>query len=298
MKDERSEKRIETKTSRTAEWTCLSRAVSSFEVEPHYRSDDSLASKLVPAGIMALARTRIGMAIFKRCAASKGIYEYVIARTKYIDAAFRDAPQNRFEQIVIFGAGFDTRALRFQEDIASTQIFELDVPTTQNAKIRRYEERGLTVPANLHFVPMDFDRQPIRERLSQSGFRIGSRGLFILEGVLMYLLPSSVVTTFQTLEAIAGTGSLVVFDYVRASVLRGERTLYGEAGASEAVKNVNEQWTFGLEPEDVESFLSRYEFKLHDHQDASGLERLYFTGRDGTVGHVNGTHCIVTAERV
>ena len=44
-----------------------------------------------------------------------GIYEYVCARTKVMDAAFLDALEAHFTQIVLLGAGFDTRALRFAE---------------------------------------------------------------------------------------------------------------------------------------------------------------------------------------
>ena len=44
-----SERRIEITTSRTAEWTSVSRAASSLESDSHYRSDDRIALQLVPA---------------------------------------------------------------------------------------------------------------------------------------------------------------------------------------------------------------------------------------------------------
>ncbi|MGA3137195.1 MAG: SAM-dependent methyltransferase [Terracidiphilus sp.] len=291
-------KRIHTMTSRTAQWTCMSRAASSLEDDPYYRSDDIIATKLIPLPVLTLLRTRIGRAVFRRCLAARGMYEYVIARTRYMDAAFQKALDDRFEQIVFFGAGFDTRAVRFQSELGSTQVFELDVPITQAAKIERYRQRGLAVPPNLKFVAIDFDKQSIPEKLSQFGFRGGERCLFILEGVLMYLLPASVDSTFRTLEALGGKGSLVVFDYVRASVLRGDRTAYGEAAVTRAVDKVNEQWHFGLEPGQMESFLSNYGFLMNDHRNARGLEQLYFADTSGAiVGHINGTHGIVTAER-
>ena len=46
-------------------------------------------------------------ALFVKVAAAKGIYEYIIARTKYIDAAFKEALADHFGQILIFGAGFE-----------------------------------------------------------------------------------------------------------------------------------------------------------------------------------------------
>jgi O-methyltransferase involved in polyketide biosynthesis len=59
------------------------------------------------------------------------MYEYIIARTKYIDAAFIQALKQDFDQVVIFGAGLDSRELRFQDINQATKIFELDAPITQ-----------------------------------------------------------------------------------------------------------------------------------------------------------------------
>ena len=157
----------------------MSRAASSFEIDPNYHSDDCLAAVLIPGYVKALLRTRAGRAVFRRFLATKGMYEYVIARTKYIDAVFREAVADDFGQIVLFGAGFDTRALRFQAESGRTQIFELDVPLTQQAKIGRYRQRNLAVPQNLKFVSIDFDRESIPEKLAQFGFHERERSLFI-----------------------------------------------------------------------------------------------------------------------
>lgn len=146
---------------------------------------------------------------------------------------------------------------------------------------------------------MDFDKESIAEKLTASGFHAAQRTLFILEGVLMYLLPASVIATFQPLETVAGHGSRLVFDYVRGSVLRGENTLYGEAGAMRSVSEVQEKWLFGFESGQVEVFLREHGFKVTDHADANELERCYFTSADGgPMARINGTHAIVTATRL
>ena len=74
---------------------------------------------------------------FFRLLAPMGVYEYVIAGTKYIDAVFEKALADRFDQILLFGAGYDTRALRFQDKAQHTHIFKLDAPHTQQAKIKQ-----------------------------------------------------------------------------------------------------------------------------------------------------------------
>ena len=226
------------------------------------------------------------------------MYEYVIARTKYIDAAFSQALAEQFDQVLVFGAGFDTRALRFEAEAGRTRIFELDVPVTQNAKLQEYRKKGLAIPSNVVFVAVDFDKESLPRRLDEAGFHTQQRSLFILEGLLMYLQPESVDELFRTIQGYAGPGSRVVFDYVHASVLRGEGKRYGERGATKMVAQADEPWQFGIESEAIEGFLSTYDLKLTDHRDAQALEAMYFTDGSGrVVGRVNGTHCLVTAQK-
>jgi methyltransferase (TIGR00027 family) len=293
------EKRIETTTSRTAEWTCLSRAISSLEKNDCYRSGDTIAVQLLPNRIKALIQIPWARALFSKIIPAKGMYEYVIARTKYIDAAFKEALANHFDQILIFGAGFDTRALRFQEMTGDTKIFELDVPTTQEAKLGQYRKRGLNVPPNLVFIPIDFDKESLPVKLEQAGFGKQQRSLFILEGLTMYLQPESVHETFQTIRDFAGAGSEVVFDYVYASVLRGEGQYEDERKIVESVAKEGEGWQFGIEKGQIEQFLSPHALRLCDQSDAPQLEQMYFKDANGRiVGRVNGTHCLLRAVKM
>jgi methyltransferase (TIGR00027 family) len=234
--------------------------------------------------------------LFSRRIAPQGIYEYTIARTKYIDAVFSEALAEGYDQILIFGAGFDTRALRFQGEAGDTRVFELDVPVTQEAKLRQYARRGLDIPKNLRFIPIDFDKESLPDRLEEAGFTSGARSLFLLEGLLMYLQPESVHETFRVIGRFAGEGSEVVFDYVRASVLRKEGLHYGEAAVSERVASAGEGWHFGIEEEELVQFLTQFGLTVREHLAPHDLARLYFTDASGEiVGRVNGTHCLVRA---
>jgi len=292
-------RRIETETSRTAEWTCLCRAISSLEKNRYYKSDDRIALSLLPGFLRQLFRIPFTGRLFLMAAPAKGIYEYVIARTKYIDTVFRQAISNQIPQILIFGAGFDTRALRFQKEARQTRIFELDAPATQEAKIGQHRKRALVIPPNVIFVPIDFDRESLPVKLSQTGFNSDEGSLVILEGVLMYLQPRSVDQTLQTIQELTAAGSEIVFDYIHASVLRHENLYYGGNGMEGSTEKAGERWHFGIENGQVDQFLSRYGFELLDHKDARGLEELYFTDPSGrTVGRVNGTHCLARGVRI
>ena len=286
-----SERRIEIKTSRTAQWTCVSRAASSLESNPHYRSDDHIARLLVPAFLGHFLRVPLVRRFYRRFMAPKGIYEYTIARTKYIDAVFREALSQDLDQVLIFGAGFDTRALRFAAAAGNTRFFELDVPITQQAKLGQYRRRGLRLPPNATFIAIDFDKESLPDKLDQADFERNRKSLFVLEGLLMYLQPESVDGTFQVIGRFAGPGSRVVFDAVHAAVLRQPESYYGGKEIAETVAKAGEKWHFGIQEGELEAFLSSYGLTAIDQKDAPALERTYFAG----ARCINGTHFLVTA---
>jgi methyltransferase (TIGR00027 family) len=291
-----SERRIEITTSRTAEWTCVSRAASSLESRSHYRSDDQIALLLVPTFLRLLLHIPVVRQFYSQVMAPQGIYEYTIARTKYVDMVFKEALAKGLDQILIFGAGFDTRALRLRSEDSDTRIFELDTSITQRAKLKQYEKRGVSIPSNVRFISIDFDKDSLVERLREARFEIGERSLFVLEGLLMYLQPESVDETFKMIARLAGEGSEVVFDYVQGSVLRQEGKYYGEREIMRTVEKAGECWYFGIEEGEVGQFLEKYGLRLVEQKGAQGLEQMYFTDESGeVVGRINGTHCLVRA---
>jgi len=293
-----SERRIETTTSRTAEWTCVSRAASTLESDRHYRSDDHIALLLVPTFLKILLHIPLIRRFCCQVIAPQGIYEYTIARTKYIDAVFKEVLAKGFDQILIFGAGFDTRVLRFQAETGNTKIYELDVSITQRSKLDQYVKRGLRIPTNVKFVSIDFDKESLSEKLEEAGLVRGGRSLFVLEGLVMYLQAESVDETFKVIERIAGEGSEVVFDYVRGPVLRQEGLYYGEREIVKSVAKAGERWNFGIEDEGLEIFLKSYGLILNERKYAQDLEQMYFTNTSGQImGRVNATHCLVRATK-
>jgi methyltransferase (TIGR00027 family) len=253
---------------------------------------------LVPTFLRLLLHLPVVRRFISQVVAPHGIYEYTIARTRYIDEVFKEILAKTFDQVLIFGAGFDTRALRFQTEAGETRIFELDVPITQRAKLNQYKKRGLSIPSNVRFISIDFDRDSLSEGLKGAGFGEGERSLFVLEGLLMYLQPESIDTTFKTIAKVAGEGSEVVFDYVWASVLRGEGKYYGEKEIKRTVEKAGERWHFGIEEGGVGHFLENYGMRLVEQKDAQELERMYFTDESGeVVGRINDTHCLVRAKK-
>lgn len=261
-------RRIESKTSRTAEFTCMARTISYLEKRELYQSSDYISLVIVNSLVKVLVKIPFIRNLIIRTFA-RGMYEYVIARTKYIDGVMERALREGAEQVLIFGAGFDTRGIRFGGISPGARIFELDAPVTQTAKVNRYRQKGIQIPENLVFIGVDFDRESVPERLLKSGFQQGRKTLFILEGLTMYLQPASVEGTFKMIARFAGVGSLVVFDHIYASVLRCENLYAGERELLKSVTKAGESFCFGLEQGGAGDFLARFGFSASAVLDAS-----------------------------
>lgn len=287
---------IEHKASNTASYTCVSRACASREQDERFRGPDDMAEVFLPLGAKFILNVPFLRKLFMRKIAPRGIYEYVLARTKLLDEVFIDALENRFSQIVLLGAGFDTRALRFKSRNKGTKIFELDIQTTQQPKIDILNRKKVALPQELFFVSIDFNKQSLADVLSAAGYEGRQKSLFIWEGVTMYLTPDAVDSTLDFIRNSATEGSVVAFDYIYASVLRRENKFYGEKEIFETVSRAGEGWTFGIEDGAIEHFLCERGFKMISHHTPSDLEKAYLTADDGTrFGRINGTHCIVIA---
>ena len=292
------ERRIENTQSRTADMTCGCRAASWLEKRPAFKSGDWVAPLLLPRKIQVLFKVPPFRRMLTKVFGPEGVYEWVIARTKYFDDVFERALADGCVQVLIIGAGFDSRAIRFKTEDRGVTVFELDAPTTQEVKLQQYKARGIASPPNVRFVAINFEKESVNEKLVKNGFRRGTKTLVVAEGVLQYLKPEAALATLGTINELTGTGSWLVFDYAHASVLRGEGDAYGEKRMAQGVRKLGESWQFGLDEREIKPLLLKYSFRLKDLKGPRALEELYFKGQDGKLlGRINGTQSIVFAER-
>ncbi len=62
-----------------------------------------------------------------------GVVGFIALRERYIDGTLKNSQAEGLDQVVLLGAGFDTRAYRIS-GIEQTRVYEVDYPTTQEAK--------------------------------------------------------------------------------------------------------------------------------------------------------------------
>jgi methyltransferase (TIGR00027 family) len=173
-----------------------------------------------------------------------------VARTRLIDDIVSETAPT-VAQVVILGAGFDTRAHRLPA-LAAMPVFEVDHPATQAAKRSVAESLGLA-SATVTYV---------EQQLRTAGLATGVPTIFIWEGVTNYLSGNAVGETLLTIGRLAGPGSVVVFTYIDAGVLDGSVSFPEARRWLANVRRAGEPWTFGLVPGDVPDFLDDRGFAL------------------------------------
>jgi methyltransferase (TIGR00027 family) len=283
---------------RSAESTAAMRYAGSFEPDPAIRNPDSLAGRFIRRRWALMA----GLGPIRRAAkpyyrrAYPGVYEYNIARTKHIDTIVRLEAAEGLDQLVLLGAGYDTRAYRLREELDGVRVFEVDHPDTSRRKVAAVHRRLGGPPANVRFVEVDFTRDDLRARLQGSGYHPSARTLFVWEGVAMFLPDQAVEATLRFVADHAGPGSAIVFDYILRPAVAGDYRHHGARQLGEYMRRGGEPWIFGLEADEVDRFVSRHGLQVVSNATPDRLEREHLRDSHGELlGRSLGCACIVHA---
>jgi methyltransferase (TIGR00027 family) len=140
-------------------------------------------------------------------------YANVIMRTRFAEDALQLAVTRGIRQYVLIGAGFDSFALRRPAYAADLQIFEIDFPATQNLKLARIAECGLTLPESVHFIAADLSQETVAAALLRSPFRSEVLTFFSWLGVTMYLTREANLETLKSIASCTPMASELVFTY-------------------------------------------------------------------------------------
>jgi methyltransferase (TIGR00027 family) len=182
------------------------------------------------------------------------------------------------DQLVILGAGFDSRAYRLMTPEAGVTVFELDHPATQSVKKAKLKEVLQQLPAHVVFVPIDFNRDDLTTTLNKSGYNPNGKTLFIWEGVIYYLTAAAVVNTLSFITQHSGSGSSIIFDYFPQAVIDGTDGSRGAQKMCSRVKAWGEPFLFGIRDEELEPFLRERGFREIKTVAASSCKEAWFHG--------------------
>ena len=160
----------------------------------------------------------------------------VVMRSRYVEEELDQAIKRGVAQYVILGAGLDSFAYRRPDVSKVLRVFEVDYPATQVWKRSRLRDLNVVMPPNLVFVPMDFEKESLIERLKDSGYRAQAAGFFSWLGVTMYLTREAIFDTLRTVASMA-PGTEIIFQYFPPGALvdneaRQIQKLFADRGVS------------------------------------------------------------------
>jgi len=194
------------------------------------------------------------------------MHEYLAARTAFFDRIVVGALDGGMRQVVIGGAGYDGRALRYAKP--GVRWFEVDHPATQADKRERLDRLGLAAP-HVRFVAADFAKDPVADLLPAAGLDANAPALFLLEGVAVYLEPAVVDAILDQFRQVAGAGSRLAISVS----LSGESDRGGRAGFQASVAAMGEPARSGFAADEAEGILARAGWLVTDGENPTAAAR-------------------------
>jgi methyltransferase (TIGR00027 family) len=238
--------------SRTAEYMALFRAVETAERPGRRLFDDQYAVPLLSGALKVLAEiARVpGVGRLVPAFLDAG-WPYTrssgVVRTRMIDDLVREAIHAGARQLVLLGAGFDSRAYRLDET-RDIQTFEVDHPATQRVKRERLKSRLERPPQNVNFVEVDFEKDNLERALEIAGFDKKKPTVVLWEGVVSYLTEPAVTANIAVLARLLVPSSRLILTYVHKGALDGSVNFQGSRRWKSWVRRSGEPFIFGFDP--------------------------------------------------
>lgn len=167
-------------------------------------------------------------------------------RTRYLDDCVLSALDRGISQVVILGAGLDTRAARLGR--AGVRFFEVDHPASQADKRARLSSFDTYPMDGATFVACDFETDDFVERLEDAGLDRAAPACFVWEGVIYYLAEEAARATLKRLSHEFDPRSLLLFDYLNTHMARSSPRLRDEDRAMKGIiEELGEPMRFGID---------------------------------------------------
>lgn len=203
---------------------------------------------------------------------NKYILPIVLPRADFTEKRLEKFAQNGRVQYVICGAGADTFSFRNADP--NIEIFEIDHPDTRRYKLDRIRELEWNIPKNVRFVPVDFEKERMTDKLLENGFDPRVRTFFSILGVTYYLTLPTFTDTLRQIAELSVNGSALAFDYPS----RGGFS--GRAAELEAItESLGEKMQGGYDYSEVSRALYGLGFQIDEFLMPPKIQKRYFDGR-------------------
>ena len=206
---------------------------------------------------------------------------YFALRHRFSEDRLQKAIDRGVGQAVLLGAGLDSLALRRPVLAHEITLVEVDHPDSQRWKLALLDELGLSTPG-VAYVPVDFGKENLEQRLSESGIRLDRPTFFSWLGVTQYIDRGASDATLGFIASRPG-GSEVVFDFIVKNELLDaeERALSVWAAGHSTARG--EPWLTYFAPAELEEHLGEIGFKTVERLTPELAASRYYAGQPADV---------------
>jgi methyltransferase (TIGR00027 family) len=269
----------------TAEGAAALRAAGALERDPAVRCPDHLAAGFLGGfNVTTLATHRLTRPLLLRVVnrMAPGTYASELIRVRFIDEVTLGEADTGLDELVLLGAGFDSRPYRLADRLQGVRVFEVDHPATQATKRVRLRRLLGEEPGGVRFVPVDFARQELATELARAGHDARAATLFIWCGVTAYLSEEAVMAVLSWVGAHTSSRTSIVFDAIWASVLGGQSNFYGAQELLRYAAAIGERLRWGIPDGQVDQMLARVGLRAERIPSEQALAA-YVTRTDGSL---------------
>lgn len=200
-----------------------------------------------------------------------------LARSRFCEDSLKTAMQTGTTQYVILGAGLDTFAFREPNFMKKYKVFEVDHPQTQLDKINRVKRAKLEIPENLFYVPVDFSKDDLKNRLISVGFDPRQKTFFSWLGVSYYLTEEEIEKTLDDIAFLSADGSSLVFDYADENLFSS--TVKRVQNMVAMAKAGGEEMKSCFSYAKLEKLLEKHRFLIYELMTEQDIQENYFAGQ-------------------
>jgi methyltransferase (TIGR00027 family) len=264
----------DSRPSRTAHRVAIRRAAHQLVDDPPVFRDP-LAMAIIGAEAAANLRAHISS---EKDRLARALRAFMAVRSRYAEDQLGTAVERGVRQYVVLGAGLDTFAYRNGHTEHGLRVFEVDHPATQAWKRELLGAAGIALPGELTFVPINFERQILREELQAAGFQCDRPAFFSWLGVTIYLTHEAFTATMRFIRSMP-SGSGVAFDYGVARSSLSFRERIALQALTLRVGAAGEPFRLFFEPRELAKELEEIGFCRLEDLGRKEINARYFSGR-------------------
>ncbi|WP_051707085.1 MULTISPECIES: class I SAM-dependent methyltransferase [unclassified Streptomyces] len=184
-----------------------------------------------------------------------GVAISIVIRTKFLDDLLRQASASGVRQVVLLGAGMDSRAFRMDWP-EGTRLFEVDTAAPLDFKASVLRQERAVARCERITVATDL-REDWPGALAAAGHDPAAPTAWIAEGLLIYLPEDAVETLLARIGARSAAGS-------RMGLTLGTRGVIERFGADAVPGSAASLWVSEM-PDDPVSWLAGHGWEAESH---------------------------------